>query len=316
MDLRHLRPQSIMFSSREGIQDAVKLFLFRTNLMPGVRHAIGWRGAADTTRGCFAWTSRIKGRPGVFGLAYDRGRETGSWSGGVFRLHYFPWPNEELIESFSVKAAFLAQEPGYMERVRNFPQHPEFASVFHIADLQAAVHSSEKAVLLEVEGLSEHRVIADDGVYIAEGEEWTQIAAPGTCDQRFPSFQTACSFFHVFAASVTCNLEEPPCFLLARKYPGFEIHYDNGGGIYRKENKDVTAECLCLGYGDGDFPAGFGSIMDRRRDKELEELVWTKGEAGLDAWGYDDALWWTAHRFRETGCTDGAGSSNGTGKKT
>ncbi|MGM0655912.1 MAG: CobW family GTP-binding protein [Thermodesulfobacteriota bacterium] len=302
MNLKRFHPQNMLFFSEEGIQDAVKTFLVRVNLVPAARHVIGWRGATDITYECFGWTARIKNHQGIFGLVYDYGKVTDCWIGGVFRLHYFPWPDEELIENYSVRAAFLTEENGYMKRVRSFLQHSEFAPVFHIADLQVAVHRSEQALLCGINALSEHQIIADDGINILKDGEFIQIVAPGAYDQKFPSFRIAYDFFHVFTASITFNLEESPNFLLERKYEGYEVHYDQNGKFELKESKDIINHYFCLGYGEGNFLTGFENLMANTDHKMLDEFIWQKGEA--ETTGYDDALWWMSHNLEEARYVD------------
>ena len=297
MDLKRFRPESMNFFSEDGIQHAVKMILMRANFVPAARHVLGWRGATDISYTVLGWTARIKGYQGVFGLAYDQAKISSDWLGGVFRLHYFPWPGEDLIENYSVRAAFLTEESDYMKHVRNFLEHPDFALLFHIADLAVAVHRSEEALLCGIDSLSEHRVVADDGVDIIKDGQLVRVVEPGACDQRFPSFRTGCDFFHVFAASVTFNCEEPPRFFMEKTYPGHEVHYDNEGGFEHRANTDITNRYLSLGYGDGDFLAGFEKVVMKKHDEVRDTFVWRSGETGET--GFEGALWWTAHRLEE-----------------
>jgi len=292
------------FFTEDGIQHMLRMILMRANFVPAARHVLGWRGATDISYTVFGWTARIKGYQGVFGLAYQQGKTLPDWMGGVFSLHYFPWPDEDLIEQYSVRAALETEENNYLKYVRSFLEHPEFASVFHIADMTMVLHRSEKALLCGIDGLSEHRIVADDGVDVIKDGRLVRVVEPGECDQCFPSFQTACDFFHVFAASVTFTCKNPPRFIIARIYPGYEIHYDNNGRFERLEKADIANHYLSLGYGDGDFLAGFEKVVVKRRNKARDEIVWIYGDSR--EMEYKDALWWTAHHLDEARHVDEA----------
>ena len=58
-----------------------------------------------------------------------------------------------------------------------------------------------------------------------------ELVRPGGFDQDFPSYNTALSFYHVLAASITFNLEEPPGYLKHICQPGTETVYDSRGSI-------------------------------------------------------------------------------------
>jgi len=299
MDLKECRPDGVVFFSVQGIQDFLRMILMRVNFIPEASKAVGWRGSADASGEHFAWSARIAQHRGVFGLAFDRGNPSSDWVGAFFRLYYFPWPGEALIEHYSVKAALVTEEEGYTERMREFLHHPEFAALFHIAGVAVALDRREEALLLGVEGYSEHRVVADDGVEIRKDGRAVPIVLPGACDQRFPSFSVAGDFFRVFAASVTFNTREPPGFLLTGSYPGSEFHYDAEGNWESRGCSDIAASYLCLGYGCGDFPAALERVLPERQGRVHHEFVWRSGDTGKS--GYEDAPWWTAHRLSQKG---------------
>lgn len=304
MDLKHIHPESLAFFSENGIQYAVKVILMRVNFIPAARHVVGWRGSTDISADNLGWTTKIKQRQGIFGLAYSHQNTSHDWIGGFFHLYYFPWPGEDLIEYYSVKAALLTEESGYMDRVRDFLKHPDFASVFHIATLEVAVHRSEEAFLCGIEALSEYRVIADEGLPMMKDGEVMQIVKRGEYDQKFPAFEVATDFFHVFAASTTFNVDEPPSFLLTRRYQGSKIHYNREGSYRHEESNDVTDDYLCLGYGNSDFLAGFERAILERSDEPLEDVVWHSADP--NSLPYSDALWWSSHHLEEARHVDEA----------
>ena len=104
MNLKKLHPSGINSSVETTIQELIRDLLVRTNFVPGVRHVLGWRGLKGSSSNVEGWTAKIKGSSGVFGIYFDKLEEVDEWVTGRFRLNYFPDPNEELVELFSLQA--------------------------------------------------------------------------------------------------------------------------------------------------------------------------------------------------------------------
>jgi G3E family GTPase len=296
MELRNLRPNSIASSPETGVQELMRDILVRTNFVPGVRHVIGWRGLQNSSSDVEGWTAKIKDSTGVFAIYFDKLEASHGWMSGRFQLNYFPHPDEELIELFSLQAGFYTQQENYLEHVRNFLSHPQFCELFNIANIDLAVNQTEDALILGLESISRQRVIAKDGILLPEDGGTVTLVAPGDYEQDFPSYSSALPFYGVLAASLTFHLENPPVFLNYRSKPGTEVIYDFAGNYWNVPSEDAQIEYLYLGYGSADFDGYVKSKVNKGKSPK-KTLDWQGGdEIPLD---YKDALWWDAHEISD-----------------
>jgi G3E family GTPase len=280
----HSRPEA-------GIQELMRAVLVRTNFVPVVRRLIGWRGLKQFTAPVECWTAKIHGFAGVYGFFFNGLDPAPGWVRGRFVLNYFPEPDEELVERCSLQAAALTQGKDYLQRVRQFLDHPELTSLFSIGCLSLAVDLAGKGLGLGLESLSEHRTLSEDGVRLPRNGQMVQVIEPGGCDQDFPAFDVASGFFNVLAASTTFNLGQPPAFLREHRSPGSQLVLARSGAIRRVEAEGVWNCRLVLGYGEGRFQ-DLGA-----RDGECGiSRDWRPGEPIPP--DYQDRLWWKAHELQ------------------
>jgi len=278
------------------MQELIRDLLVRTNFVPGVRHVIGWRGLKNSSSEVEGWTAKIKGASGVFGIYFDKLNKVDEWVIGRFRLNYFPDPEEELVELFSLQAGIYTQEVNYLGQVRNFLSHPQFCELFNIAEINLAVKKREDALILGLESISRQRVVARDGISLSQDDGTVELVAPGCYEQDLPSYGVAFPFYDVLAASFTFNLEEPPVYLNHTSKPGTEVSYDSTGNYWKVPSEDVQREYLYLGYGRADFD-GFMKEMTKGDKSSQKTLVWQEGnEIPTD---YKDALWWNGHKISD-----------------
>lgn len=297
MNIRNIQPTDITSSPETGLQELLRTLLIRVNFVPGLRHVIGWRGLQDSSSAMEGWTAKIKDYSGVFGTYYKKCEITDEWIRGRFGLTYFPDPSEALVELFSVQAGIYAQRNDYISRIRNFLRYPELGELFNIGTIELAVNQTKDAIVLSMQSISNQRTIADDGISLSENGEPVQIVKPGGYDQNFPSYRTALSFFHVLAASVTFNLEEPPNHLLHLSLPGTEVIYDSGGDRWENPSDELQHKFLLLGYG-GKCCEKYINAQLSTESKPSEKIIsWSRGDR-LPA-VFKDAAWWQAHQLTD-----------------
>jgi G3E family GTPase len=296
MNLTKLHPSDINSSPETGIQELMRDFLVRTNFVPGVRHVIGWRGLKDSSSDVVCWTAKIKGSSGVFGIYFDKLEEVFEWMSGRFRLNYFPDPDEQLVELFSLQAGLYAQQDNYLANVRNFLSQPQFCDLFNIAEISLSVKLTGNALILGLESISRQRVIAKDGIFLSQNGETVELVAPGGYEQDFPSFNTALAFYNVLAASFTFNLEYPPVYLTHISKTGSEAIYDATGHYWNVPSEDSQEEYLYIGYGRADFD-GYMKYTMKNGKTTRKTLAWNAGDERPAE--YKDALWWKAHQIKD-----------------
>jgi len=271
-----------------GIQELIRALLVRTNFVPAVRRPIGWRGLKQSPAAVECWTAKIHGFAGIYGFFFDGLDPVPGWVRGRFVLNYFPDPDEELVERCSLQAAALTQAKDYLQRVREFLDHPEFKSLFSIGCLSLAVDSAGKGLGLGLESLSRQQTISEDGVCLPRNGQSVQVIEPGGYDQDFPAFEVASGFFNVLATSTTFNLCQPPAFLCEHQSPGSRMVLARSGAVRRVEAEGVWNWRIVLGYGQGRFQDLGPPDCQSGTLRE-----WHRGEPILP--DYQDRLWWRAH---------------------
>ena len=296
MDLKKVHPTDILFSPERGIQEIMRSFLMRANFVPGVRHVMGWSGLKDSSSDVEGWTAKIKNSSGVFGIYFDKLEDVHGWMTGRFRLDYFPDPDEQLVELFSLQAGLYTQEDYYFEHVRNFLSHPQLCELFNIAEINIAVKKTEDALILGLESISRQRVIAKDGIFISQDGRTVELVAPGDFEQDFPSYSIALTFYNVLAASLTFNLEEPPVYLNRITKTGSEVIYNSVGNYWNAPSEDAQKEYLYLGYGKADFDGYMKHKMNKKKSIQKTFSWKVSDERPAD---YKDALWWNAHEISD-----------------
>ena len=296
MDLSNVLTGRIHASPETGIQEFLRYIIVRTNFVPGVRHVIGWRGLKDSAHNSDAWTARIDGCRGVFGIFFERLEVRTGWTTGIFGLNYFPHPEEDRVESLSIQAGALTQAAEYHSQLRDFMSFPPFIDLFNIGSVKLSLKHTGDAVELCLESITRQRVIARDGVSLAIDGQPTELVKPGGYDQDFPSFDTALAFFKVLAASVTFNLAEPPVVMDDHSRPGTIKTYDAAGTITIEPSDSVWEKHLSLRYGQADI----GHLAEKapaEGEQQHRRVLWRDGESVNEK--YRDALWWSAHRISD-----------------
>jgi G3E family GTPase len=294
MKLKQLYPDSIFSSPEQGVQELMRGILVRTNFVPGVRHVIGWRGLKESFTNVEGWTAKIKDLPGVFGIYFENAEMDNGWINSRFGLNYFPDPEEDLVELFSLQAGAYTQREDYLSHVRNFLSCPQLCELFHIGTIELGFNKAGDALIIGLESVSRQRLVAIDGVSLPQGGRLVELIKPGGYDQNFPSYQTALAFYQVLAASFTFNLEEPPSYLRYLCRPGKDMVYDSSGHHWPVPLDDSHEEALYLGYGKASFENIIEAIADRTIPAS-REVSWEKGNAAIPE--YKDALWWAAHQL-------------------
>lgn len=213
--LDSLLPPSIMEDIEAAAFELVRAVLIRSTYIPGVRHRLGWCGihevvAPGSRPGSI--TAKINDRPGIFALNPIEGNQG---RGSRFSLSYFPAPDEQILENFSIEAGIQALAPDFLDKVRHFSLHPELTTLFHIGFIEAAVE--EQGVFLAFQACERLAWTSDDGIEILRPEGPVQAVAPGSIDQDLSALDIAIDFFKPLAAAFTYTLASPPSIFYTQR---------------------------------------------------------------------------------------------------
>ena len=295
VDLSNLCRLDAAAQPATAVQELLRSLVVRTNLVPGVRHVLGWRGLKDSSHGAEAWTMRARGRDGVFGLVFDTVQDDGGWLRGQFNLCYFPHPEEDLVERVCVQASMATSSPEYLTRVREFSRHEDLLDLFNIGRLELGLRPDGAGAMVAVECLTRQRVVARDGVLVEQpGRPPLELVAPGGFDQDFPAWEVSLDLFEVLAASLSFNLGAAPTSMARAGRAGWVRTYDRIGQVTETEADHNPQQRLTLGWGQAALPAipSWPSPMIWRPDDDPTGVEFT------------DALWWSSHQCRDLKAVD------------
>ena len=277
--LSTLFPPALLENPVLAAAELPRALMTRANFIPGVRHRLGWRGVRDCAKAQGGLTVRITGMPGVYGLhPMNTGQADGTGQ-ATFALFYFPAPDEELIERFSIQAGIAAQADDYLDRVREFTLHDDLRALFGIAVLEACFRPAS-GVSLALTAPERDIVLALDGVTVQMSSGPAQVVEPGGEDQNLPAWDISVPLFDALAASASYCLGLPPQSLIRSSRPGMRRTYGGGTGLKSEPAPGVRDIRLGLGW-DMTVPAN--------ADMETTELFWT-APAPLPG-EYADAPW-------------------------
>lgn len=269
--------------------ELLRAVIVRSNFIPGVRHRLGWRGVASCPSDPSCNTARVAGRGGVYGLALAEGPRPGSRDRAEARIFYFPHPDEDMAEGFSVQAGIHVQGPGYMDRVRDFAAHPDFAALFPVGAVEVACDPDAPFVVLGLTAPERHVILALDGVVVETPQGPVRLVPPGEADQDLHSLDAAMPLLRTLAASTAYCLDAAPDALVERRRSLPHFVYDAQGFHGTRPWKEGRERHLALGFSAPDealVPAGGpwpeGPALSWRAPAPVPEA-------------YAEEPWWSPH---------------------
>lgn len=269
-----LLPPSVLNTPELVGYELSRAVLIRSTYIPGIRHRLGWRGIHEAVTSGLppgSLTAKVNDMPGVFSFFPV---DPGPGHAARFLLSYYPAPQEPLVEKYSIEAGIFALAPDYMEKIRRFVDHIDFAGRFHIGLIECL--KSDHGIFISFQALHRLGWIAENGIEIENENGPFQAVPPGGIDQDLPAFDMGMAFFKPFAASFSYTLgAAPACF------------------YSQKRKKDGTAcflesdeQRLTLGY----FSDGEKTGVPDWDDSSIH-IAWS----GLMPFPhpYENELWWT-----------------------
>ncbi len=244
----HICPPGSLSDARRAAPELMKAFIIRSNFIPGLRHRLGWRGIKDCFHDVEAWTAKIGNLPGVFGIRCEEVVISDGVSGGRFLLSYFPHPEEDLVESFSVQAGIISQEDDYISRVREYLKHEDLRQGFTLGRISLDVASDASGFSLTLQAPTRLITIAEDGLSVVKDGEAVQLVEPGGRDQDLPAWDIAMEFFRVLAASVVFCLRNRPDSMVRYCRDGIVAGYNAKELTSLKAAPELKELCLGLGF--------------------------------------------------------------------
>ncbi|BDQ34847.1 CobW family GTP-binding protein [Pseudodesulfovibrio portus] len=280
--LNTLLPPALLDNPVQAAVELPRALITRANFIPGVRHRLGWRGVRDCAKGKGGLTAKVTGMTGVFGLYLLNAMDQGGAGLATMGIVYFPDPEEELVESFSIEAGIAAQAPDYLDRVREFTLYDDLRSLFTVAVVEIHFSPEGPGVSLALTAPERDTVTALDGVTVTTQNGPVQAVAPGGTDQDLPALDTALPFFESLAASASYCMGHGPQSLSRSSRPGMRRVYGGDAGMKSEPAPDGR---------DVRFGLGWNMAVPDNPDMSVPDLAWNAPDP-LPA-EFDGAPWLT-----------------------
>lgn len=244
----------------------VRSILMRSNFEVHQRQLLGWRGLRPICKGGDGWTCRLDGKEGVYGLNFKQEEEAGGGIRGIFSLCYFPQPEEEIIDQYSIQAALYTSFPQYAAMVRDFLSYPEFHRWFEIGEIAVSVGMNKQLLWTTLTSPERLQLSCTDDILDWIGESSTLPVQIEELNQDLQAFNLAFPFFELFVSTFVVALDNP----------------------VQRIFKGSTGDCMVLGTGFGE--EGFAG-------KDNEEIFsWVSGSQAQRP--FPCARWWEPMRER------------------
>lgn len=290
MNLKEILPHQNRSEPDESTQEFLRGIIMRINFVPAIRYHLGWRGVKEVTGTHEAWTMKIEGYKGVFGLFLANAEELSHSVKGSFTIFYFPSPEEEMVEKLSVKAGIITQQENYLEKVRSFTTHPELTGLFSIGTLALSAHHDGDWCSIEAETLQRLRLVNNRGIYLVTDGRKKEIVSPGDLEQDLPVLDLVHSLFDLMASSLSSLLGKPPARYSVFLDTGFTSVLEGDGSIKEMEDSDNQRLFFRLDWGKN-YP---------ELTREQPDILWEGKESPPDP----EARWWEAHRIHDASSLD------------
>lgn len=292
-------PHAALEESEVAASEVLKAIIVRSNFIPGIRFKLGWRGVKDCCSTSDAWTMKLAGHEGVFGIRRGTVTEQNGVSVGVFPISYFPQPDEELVDSFSVQAALITQLEEYKPLLREFVRHEALCDAFTIGAIHIAVLPDGSGFTLGLESSTRLASVAVDGVVVENNGQQNEIVAAGDFDQNLPAWDIAYDFLRVIAASTSYCMQHRPGGMMLRTREGRIVEYTAKGTCIAVPDTDEHDRQIVLQYGR--MPQENTVLEDSSWGQPLE-YIWQAGEDLPPE--YADEGWWHSLPDAETHTLD------------
>jgi len=310
MDLRELQPTGVVTRPETGFPDLIENLLIRTFFEPPVRERIGWTGVAYRPAPERAWTFKVKGRKGIYGLTFHGcEKRDAAWFLGIFNLQYFPALDETVLEAFSIEENIIRQEPSFEQSLRkDHDVASALKSLFIIGHIVLVCDAGEKYLGLSFWAPRRWREVRKNGLYITRGDGTiVEAVQPGGVDRNVPAFALSWPFFDKLVLTVGYHLGRSPLGVVLKtwKTPVWEM--DERNRWRPLQGQETEEHLLTVVYGPGvrrgrknrglEWAMRFLPGQCAHDEKIAPEIKWAVTAGNKDS-RKGNPQWWEAAAWR------------------
>jgi len=272
MDLSFFGPPGRRLSGEE-LFDLPANWMTTACMASGFKRDTGWLGLALCPSDPRFLTCRLETRDGVYGLAPVKAKDQDHTSAARLALYFFPDPDSQLLDGFSLAAQLAAAGDDYQKWVRDFAKDPHKAAPFAVADLYLIVDNDSREMVLGLEAAERRRLLSLDGVRAPGGGGW--IIEPGGLDEDLPCLDLATDCMRALSLGLATCLDAKPQLAMAAT--------DADMTLYHADGKQDIAPCtgikhhthvLCFGDTQKALP-WFPGLARKPVDDQAAISSWT-----------------------------------------
>lgn len=252
--------------SPDGFNAIMRSILIQASYDGTLKKITGFKGLFVDEAAQECWTLKFEQFAGVFGLIL-----VGLGEGyGHFNLYYFPAPHEALVDKLSLVEACMAQETGFIDKVRAFGRHTSLLMHFRVASLRLYVHAPDQGIFILYESQIRERVYARDGV-VHPARKGKMLIDAGGLDKDFPAFRLLLPFMHFLNTAISKITREGPGYFELFRAKGSCRGYDGQGGFHDVVDAGSVRLLIATGYGELDFKALCLPVVQASRARKVDE---------------------------------------------
>jgi len=283
--LQTLLPPALLNQPAQAALELPRAVMMRVNFIPGVRQRLGWRGVRECAEGG-GLTVKIAGSLGVYAISLAETSSCSQQGTALFNLYYFPAPEEELLECFSVAGGIEVLREGYLDRVREFSRDEVWQTLFCLAKLEVNYNTDTSGIGLVLKAADRQILICADGITVSGENGGEQLVPANGVDQDLAAFAVILPFFNTLATSFSFCLGQAPERLQERSRPGRKVTYSQNNPYVEEATEESREHRLALEWGEES-----GSMATDPEFPQLD-IRWEQQQEKPQK--YQSAPWWTS----------------------
>ena len=250
----------------QGFRTLMRTLLIKANYDGVLKKTTGFRGMHVSEERQECWTLKFEQFAGVFGIFLANLDDTF----GHFHLHYFPSPQEALLEKCSLAEACLANAPDFIDKVRTFYAHDALLAHFFIGTLALHVDPQNESFYGAYQGQMRERIYAKEGV-VHPHEPHTLLVPKEGLDKDFPAFRLLLPLMHFFNTTLLRLTQEPPRTFELFRAKGTCLTYDSAGVFHSAADGGSVKILVATGYGKIPHSTLTQTLLEGTHAKKMDD---------------------------------------------
>jgi G3E family GTPase len=244
VDLFNIYPAGLRGDRVVCVSGIVRSIFMKSCFNVNIKRALGISGFYSNYSTPECWTVKTLYNKGVYGLSIKAVREVFGVVECTMKLKYFPHPDEEYLDNFSIAEIMIAAENNYSEMIRDFAAVPVLYNLFDIGEIVLKIHKDLTEAEISLFTSTFSKTILEDGLYLETPEGTAELVKPMGADRNIPSYRLALPFFRSFCGGFTYSLQSPASDY-SKSVSGGSVFTVAGSG---KKDKKADESCKSIEF--------------------------------------------------------------------